>query len=86
MPPLHGFPLLPQPLRAVFGMRARSFEYVTRQLTDEHPFVRHVPVDFDPDPAKFAADGYHPSEESYQEFGRSMAEGLSCTATASRPT
>jgi len=85
MPPLHGFPLLPQPLRAVFGMRARSFEHVTRQLANEHPYVRHVPVDFDPDPAKFAGDGYHPSEESYREFGRGMAEGLSGTSTTGHP-
>jgi lysophospholipase L1-like esterase len=77
MPPLHGFPLLPQPLRAVFGMRSRSFEHLARQIVAERPNVEHVPVDFNPDPEQFAGDGYHPSEESYQIFGRSMAEGLS---------
>ena len=76
MPPLHGFPLLPQPLRAVFGMRARSFEQVTRELVSERAFVQHVPVEFDPDPARFAGDGYHPSEESYQTYAESMAAGL----------
>ena len=76
MPPLHGFPLLPQPLRAVFGMRARSFEAITRQLASEQPCVQHVPVDFEPDPEQFAGDGYHPSEESYKTFGQGMADGL----------
>ena len=76
MPPLHGFPLLPQPLRATFGMRARVFDEVAREVVAKHPNALHVPVEFDPHPDKFAADGYHPSEESYAEFGRHMAEGL----------
>lgn len=83
MPPLHGFPLLPQPLRAVFGMRARSFERVTKQIVERRPYVEHTPVDFDPDPALFAGDGYHPSEKSYQAFGQGMAEAL-VRATATR--
>ena len=76
MPPLHGFPLLPQPLRATFGMRGRSFDEVARQVVARRPNVIHVPVDVDPDPQKFALDGYHPSEESYAEFGTHMAAGL----------
>ena len=76
MPPLHGFPLLPQPLRATFGLRGRSFDEVAIQVVAEHPNSLHVPLDFEPDPKGFAADGYHPSEESYVEFGRHMAERL----------
>jgi lysophospholipase L1-like esterase len=73
MPPLHGFPLLPQPLRATFGMRARSFDKVAMAVIDRFPSTIHVPLDFEPDPDKFAPDGYHPSEESYAEFGRQLA-------------
>ena len=76
MPPLHGFPLIPQPLRTVFGLRGRSFEDSTRQVVSGIPCVTHVPIDFDPEPDRFADDGYHPSEESYAEFGRHMADGL----------
>ena len=76
MPPLHGFPLLPQPLRATFGMRSRSFDAATRKVVAEHANAVHVPVDFEPEPHRFAADGYHPSEEGYAEFGRRMADGL----------
>lgn len=76
MPPLHGFPLLPQPLRATLGLRARTFDAVTRELIDQLPKVLHVPLDFDPDPGQFAPDGYHPSEESYVEFGAQMAAAL----------
>ncbi len=76
MPPLHGFPLLPQPLRATFGMRGSVFDGIAREVVDGHPDTLHVPVDFETDPEKFAPDGYHPSEESYAEFGRHMADGL----------
>ncbi len=76
MPPLHGFPLLPQPLRATFGMRGSLFDDITREVVAEHVNARHVPVDFEPHPEKFAPDGYHPSEESYAEFGRHMADEL----------
>ncbi len=76
MPPMHGFPLLPQPLRAVIGMRARSFDAATKAVVDEYPASIHVPLDFEPEHHKFAPDGYHPSEESYVEFGWHMADAL----------
>jgi len=76
MPPLHGFPLLPQPLRALFGMRGRSFDKVAKMVIDTYQNSIHVPLDFEPDSNKFAPDGYHPSEESYAEFGHHMADRL----------
>ncbi len=76
MPPLHAFPLLPQPLKAVLGMRARAFDKVARKVIGGCRNAIHVPLDFEVDPIKFAPDGYHPSEESYIEFGRYMADGL----------
>ncbi len=76
MPPMHGFPLLPQPLRAAFGMRGRLFDEVARKVVVKQQNSLHVPLDFEPDPGKFAPDGYHPSEESYAEFGRHLADRL----------
>lgn len=76
MPPMHGFPLLPQPLRATFGFRARVFDAATRVIVEQRQNVLHVPLDFEPNPDKFSPDGYHPSEESYIEFGRGMADAL----------
>ena len=76
MPPLHGFPLLPQPLRATFGMRSRSFDAVASEVASGIQGIVYVPLNFEPEPEKFAPDGYHPSEESYGEFGRHMADGL----------
>lgn len=73
IPPLRGFPLLPQPLRALFGIRGKTFDISCRRVVLRHPFAIHVPVDFDPQPDKFSPDGYHPSEKSYHEFGRLTA-------------
>ncbi len=76
MPPMHGFPLLPQPLRASFGLRARVFDAVAKEVAGDLPGVEHLPLHFEPDPDKFSPDGYHPSEESYTVFGGEMAELL----------
>lgn len=76
MPPLHRFPLLPQPLRATFGMRGRLFDDVVMEVVNKLPNTVRVPLDIEPDRHQFAPDGYHPSEESYEEFGRHMADGL----------
>lgn len=76
LPPMHRFPLLPQPLRAMFGLRSRIFDEELGALVDSLPGIAHVPLDFEADPEQFAPDGYHPSEESYVEFGRHMADGL----------
>ena len=76
LPPLGLFPLLPQPLRAVFGLRARSFDLVMQDVLQAAPAAVHVPIDFEFRPGAFSEDGFHPSEESYVEFGASMAEGL----------
>ncbi|NNL49692.1 MAG: SGNH/GDSL hydrolase family protein [Woeseiaceae bacterium] len=76
LPPLHGFPLLPQPLRAVFGMRGRTFDEELRKILEGLPNCVYAPLDFDPDPSQFAPDGYHPSEESYAVYGQHLADKL----------
>jgi lysophospholipase L1-like esterase len=73
IPPLRGFPLLPQPLRALFGLRGDAFDIACRGVISKHPSAVHVPLDFDPQHDKFSPDGFHPSEESYREFGEIMA-------------
>jgi lysophospholipase L1-like esterase len=76
MPPMHAFPLLPQPLRAAFGMRARVFDEASKKVIGAQEKALHIPLDFEPHPSSFAPDGYHPSEDSYVEFGRQLAERL----------
>ncbi len=77
MPPLGRFPLLPRPLRWILGIRGRTFDQIIRRAASDQPGAYHVPVNFEPDPSKFAADGYHPSESSYTDFGDLISETLS---------
>ena len=60
IPPMKDFPLLPQPLRAMIGLRASAFDEAARKKTGEHERAVYVPVEFEPDPARFAGDGYQP--------------------------
>jgi lysophospholipase L1-like esterase len=76
IPPLGGFPLLPQPLRAVAGLRASTFDVAGRTVVKRFEKCVHVPVSFDTSPERFAADGYHPSEDSYRIYGAAITDGL----------
>ena len=76
VPPLNRFPLLPQPLRAVLGLRARVLDQAACEIIQTHNYAVHVPLAFELEPENFSADGYHPNEESYVEYGRLMAEAL----------
>jgi lysophospholipase L1-like esterase len=76
LPPVHGFPLLPKPLRTVFGMRARMLDQLLQKLSRTHIDVLFMPVKFETHPEAFAADGFHPSEASYARFGRAAADAF----------
>ena len=78
MPPLRSFPLLPQPLRALIGFRGDTFDRISRRIVAAHRQALHVPVEFVPRSQAFSEDGFHPSEASYIDFGRAMADALSC--------
>ena len=74
LPPLWGFPLLPQPLRYAFGLRARTFDRQLEQVVADRRGCVYVPTLFEPDPEKFSADGYHPSPASYRVWGVQLAD------------
>ena len=76
LPPVHGFPLLPKPMRTVFAMRARMIDQLLQKLAREHDDVLFLPVKFAADAQSFAADGFHPSEASYARFGKAAAEAF----------
>lgn len=77
VPPLHRFPLLPQPLRWLMGLRASLLDQAARRVAAERTYVLYVPLDVDPEPDAFADDGFHPSEASYREMGRYFADAIS---------
>ena len=81
VPPMRRFPLLPQPLRALLGLRAEQFDGIARRVIENHPRALYLPLDIDPSPDQFAADGYHPSQESYGALGRAMAARIAAACT-----
>ncbi|WP_433244006.1 SGNH/GDSL hydrolase family protein [Streptosporangium sp. CA-135522] len=73
MPPVDRFPALPQPLRAVLGLRARALDRVMRHVANDTAGATHVSVDIPPGrDGVFAVDGFHPSAAGYEAW----AEGL----------
>lgn len=76
LPPLGLFPLLPQPLRAVLGLRAAIFNRELARAVAGMPGAVFVPVEFDAEPDSFAADGFHPSAASYGLFAEHVAETI----------
>ncbi len=76
LPPMNHFPALPQPLRAVFGVRARQFDRILRERSKAFPNVVYIPLDFEANTESFSADGFHPSEVSYSQFGRVAAKAI----------
>ncbi len=82
LPPMNKFPLLPQPLRSLLGLRSRTFDDIVRNVA-EQDWAIHVPVTIHPDPDKFAGDGYHPSESGYADFGDAISLRLDPVGTRS---
>lgn len=76
LPPLGVFPLLPQPLRAFLGMRARTLSAVLCDVVELHAGVTYVPIAIEFSPDGFSDDGFHPSPTGYREFGTRMAAAL----------
>ncbi len=76
IPPMGRFPRLPQPLRALFGLRARGFDQAAAALLASLPNVVYMPFDQDLNSEDFAADGYHPSEASCTEIAGLLVNAL----------
>lgn len=86
LPPLGLFPLLPQPLRAVLGLRAAIFNRELARAVAAMPGAVFVPVEFDAAPDSFADDGFHPSAASYGLFAEHVADAiLAASAPPLRP-
>jgi lysophospholipase L1-like esterase len=81
VPPLALFPALPQPLRWVMGLKARTLDAAVRELAQVLPRTLYVPLAIDPGAGgMMAADGYHPSAAGCTAWAQSLA-----VATAMSP-
>lgn len=73
LPPMHLFPLLPQPLRWYLGSAARRYDRALAHWTLGRPGCAHVPMPAMADPALMAVDGFHPGPGAYAVWGDALA-------------
>jgi lysophospholipase L1-like esterase len=73
LPPIHQFPLLPQPLRRVMGEDARRHDEAIARWAAARSDVHHVPITLQLSPAAMASDGFHPGEPVYRACGEAIA-------------
>ncbi|RED13263.1 SGNH/GDSL hydrolase family protein [Pontivivens insulae] len=75
LPPVHLFPLLPQPLRWVLGRQARRFDQTLVGLATA-PDVVHltIPIPDMSDRSLMAEDGFHPAAPTYALWAEAAAK------------
>ena len=73
LPPIHQFPLLPQPLRRVMGDDARRHNDALAAWAQTRSDVSclHIPLVLSVD--TMASDGFHPGEPVYRACGEALA-------------
>lgn len=78
VPPVGKFIAIPQPLRFVFGLVARSLDEVTQRVYAEHPDVLYTPLpkSLQSNKRYLSADGFHPSAEGYAAWGVLLATAI----------
>jgi lysophospholipase L1-like esterase len=75
-PPMGRFPALPQPLRAVLGLRANLLDVTAAELAPRLDAVTHLSTSLPVTPTLFCADGFHPGPEGYRQWGVLLAAGM----------
>jgi lysophospholipase L1-like esterase len=73
LPPVHRFPLLPEPLRRVMGADARRHDAALARWAATRRDVSHIEIALDLGPEHMADDGFHPGEPVYRICGEALA-------------
>jgi len=73
LPPMHQFPLLPQPLRWIIGRDARRHDAAMARWAAGRSDASHVPIDISLAADCMASDGFHPGEPVYRTCGQALA-------------
>ena len=75
-PPVHRFPLLPQPTRWVVGGRSRRFDRARIRMVARTDGAVNLPFEGDLSTDLMAEDGFHPGPEVYARWGGLAARAL----------
>lgn len=78
--PMHLFSAMPQPLRAVIGMRARTLDAALHAHPARGRLFEVVDADVPVEPGFLAEDGYHPSPAGCAVWGQAIARALAQAA------
>jgi lysophospholipase L1-like esterase len=73
LPPIHRFPLLPEPLRRILGADARRHDRALAEWAADQSAVSHARFDIDLNAQSMASDGFHPGEPVYRACGEALA-------------
>lgn len=73
LPPVHRFPLLPEPLRRVMGADARRHDDALARWAATRGDVSHIAIDMNLEASAMADDGFHPGEPVYRACGEALA-------------
>jgi lysophospholipase L1-like esterase len=84
LPPMHQFPLLPQPLRWIIGRDARRHDAAMAQWAATRDDVWHVPIDLRLGADCMAPDGFHPGEPVYRTCGEALAHFIANSLSPTR--
>ncbi len=74
LPPMHGFPALPQPLRWHLGWRATALDRWLQQDLAAEARCRYLSLRFTEDLTAMSGDGFHPGPRIYAEWGLRAAD------------
>jgi len=81
LPPVHRFPLLPEPLRHVMGNDARRHDEALARWAATRGDVSHIAIDMKLEPEAMAEDGFHPGEPVYRVCGEALAAHIAALHT-----
>jgi lysophospholipase L1-like esterase len=73
LPPMHQFPLLPEPLRRVLGADARRHDDALARWAATRGDVSHATIELELNIETMASDGFHPGEPVYRACGEALA-------------
>jgi lysophospholipase L1-like esterase len=75
LPRMEKFPLLPQPLRGVLGLRSKLLDRTAQNLASSLSNVHYVSFTMDGRLEElFCEDKFHPSTKAYEQWSASLAE------------
>ena len=72
LPPMHQFPLLPEPLRSVIGADARRHDQALARWAATRSDVSVAAIAVALTPETMASDGFHPGEPVYRACGEAL--------------